>query len=72
MLLTDITDNTFTNIIEIYNINYAPFSIYNASNNKSVNIIKTLNDWFKGKAIPSWQKNLERLLINLKVNYPED
>lgn len=58
------------NIIEVYNINYAPLAIFNASTSKSLNLIKETNTWFRGRGIPSWRKDLENLLESLNVSSP--
>lgn len=63
--------NTITNIYEIYNINYAPLALKNAVNRKSENNAKALNSWFKGRGIPSWRKDIEKLLDNLKISSPD-
>ena len=63
--------NMIDEILEINNINYAPLSIYNAYNSKSENILKVTNNWFKGRGIPSWRKDLEKLLERLNVSSSE-
>ena len=67
VLMAELNDNTFTEIIIIYNINYALLKV---KNNKDT--LKSLNEWFKGRGIPSRRKDLEKLLNNLKVNYKEE
>lgn len=64
--------NTIDKIYEINNILHAPLSVLNASNNKSGNVLKTLNSWFKGRGIPSWRKDLEKLLMRLNVSTTEE
>lgn len=68
--------NTFFNIIEaideIYDIKYAPQAIINAYNDKSKNLVKEANSWFRGRGIPSWRKDLENLLEKLNVSSPEE
>ena len=64
--------NTIDKIYEINNILKAPLSVLNASNNKSGNVLKTLNSWFKGRGIPSWRKDLEKLLMRLNVSTTEE
>ena len=59
--------DTFTNILEIYSIEYAPLPLFNAHNNKSLSVLRETNDWFKGRGIPSWRKDLSDLLENLGV-----
>ena len=72
VLLAEIENNTFLHILEIYNKEYAPISIYNACFDKASSPLKALNEWFKGRGIPSWRKDLERLLRNLNVDYAEE
>ena len=60
------------NIYEIYDIDYAPLSLKNASKDKSKNIVKELNNWFKGRGIPSWRKDIETLLEKLNVSSREE
>ena len=64
--------NAITDIYEVYDINYAPLAIYNDNRYKSKNLLRSLNDWFKGRGIPSWRKDLERLLQRLDVKSPEE
>ncbi len=68
--------NTIFHIIEkiydIYQIEYASLSIMNAYHTKNSNFVKQTNDWFKGRGIPSWRKDLERLLEKLNVSSTEE
>lgn len=68
--------NTETNVIDtIYDINhieYAPLAVLNATKDKSKSILKETNKWFRGRGIPSWRKDLERLLEKLDVSLPEE
>jgi hypothetical protein len=64
----NINVDAITDIYEIYNLDYAPLALKNASNDKSKNIIKELNTWFKNRGIPSWRKDLENLLNKLNVS----
>lgn len=66
------TLNGIENIYDIYNIDYAPLSISNANKTLGANLLKQINDWFKGRGIPSWRKNLEKLLEKLNVSSPEE
>lgn len=63
--------NMTDDILEINNIEYAPFSINNAYNSKTENILKVTNNWFKGRGIPSWRKDLEKLLERLNISSNE-
>ena len=66
------TLNVIENIYDIYNIDYAPPSISNANKTLGANLLKQINDWFKGRGIPSWRKDLEKLLEKLNVSSPEE
>lgn len=61
-----------TKIYNIYNIDYAPLSLKNASKDKSKNLAKELNLWFKGRGIPSWRKDIESLLEKLHISTTEE
>lgn len=66
------TFNGIENIYDIYNIEYAPLSISNANKTWGANLLKQINDWFKGRGIPSWRKDLEKLLEKLNVSSKEE
>lgn len=61
-----------TNIYEITNIEYAPLSFYNAYYNTSISNVEAMNQWFQGRGIPSWRKNLNHLLERLSISSPSD
>ena len=64
-------NNTFQIIYEIYDINYTPLSLYNAYNNNE-DVLVALNSWFKGRGIPAWRQNIEKLLEKLNVASPTE
>jgi hypothetical protein len=64
--------NVISKIYEIYNLDYAPLAFKNAVNKKTENNVKALNEWFKGRGIPSWRKDIEKLLERLNVASPEE
>ncbi len=72
--------NTDLNIIEkiydVVNIEYAPLTIANVNNspgtNPGTNLLKQTNEWFKGRGIPSWRKDLEKLLEKLNISSSEE
>ena len=68
MLIEYNSYNVISKIYEIYNIEYAPLAVFNASKNRSYSLTKTVNDWFRGRGIPSWRKDLEKLLDKLGVS----
>lgn len=65
-------ENTINEIFEIFDIDYAPLSLKNANSNKIINNVKALNNWFLGRGIPSWRKDIESLLDNLKISSPNE
>ena len=64
--------NTIEKIYDIYNIEYAPLSVYNANKNISKNLVAEVNKWFRNRGIPSWRKNIEKLLENPNVSTTEE
>ena len=68
----EMQNNTILKITELFDIHYAPICIYNAYYDKSKSLSKELNYWFKGRGIPSWRKDLEKLLMNLNVENQEE
>lgn len=64
--------NSIEKIYEIYNIDYAPLRFKNAQENIGINDVKSLNDWFKGRGIPDWRKDIENLLNNLGISSPDE
>ena len=63
--------NTFQEIYEYYDINYAPLHLYNAYN-QNKDVLIALNTWFKGRGIPAWRQNIEKLLEKLNVVSPTE
>ena len=72
MLIEYNSYNVISKIYEIYNIEYAPLAVFNASKNKSFSLTKAVNDWFRGRGIPSWRKGLEKLLDKLGVSSSDE
>ena len=71
----DNATGSFIKIIEVYNINYAPYilkSFYD-SNDINNNPFRTnLSEWFKGRGIPSWRDKLDLLLYRLNISAPSE
>lgn len=59
-------------INDVYDLKRMPFSFQNAYYDKSKSNVKTLQMWFKGRGIPSWRKDLKRLLGNLGVESTDE
>lgn len=70
VLVSEYLDNlgVFSKIYEIKNIDYAPLII----NKNKEDIIKVLNDWFKGRGIPLWRDKLDLLLHRLNISAPSE
>ena len=70
ILVSEYLDNlgVFSKIYEIKNIDYAPLII----NKNKEDIIKVLNDWFKGRGIPLWRDKLDLLLHRLNISTPSE
>lgn len=69
----DSATGVFTNIYDVYNINYAPYILKSFYKNKDVNdtsLRTNLSEWFKGRGIPSWRDKLDLLLHRLNINAP--
>jgi len=64
--------NNIDKIYEIYQIDYAPLALKTAIKSKSISNEKALNNWFKGRGIPSWRKDLEKLLEKLNISSPDE
>ena len=63
--------NSIDKIYEIYNEDLAPLSFKNAIKNSTVSPTKTLNNWYRGRGIPSWRKDLSDLLEKLNISSPD-
>ena len=64
--------NAIEKIYEMFNIKYAPLSVENASKDKLKNLAKEINKWFRNRGIPSWRKDVEKLLEKLNVSTTEE
>ena len=64
--------NAIEKVYDVYNIKYAPLSVENASKDMSKNLAKEVNKWFRNRGIPSWRKDVEKLLEKLNVSTTEE
>ena len=64
--------NNIEKIYEIYDKEHCPLVFKNTIDNKYENNQKILNEWFKGRGIPSWRKDIENLLERLNINSPDE
>ena len=59
----------FTDIYDIYNIDFAPVILKNVYN-KEKDLKIVLSNWFKGRGIPLWRDDLDLLLAKLNIFAP--
>ena len=59
----------FTDIYDIYNIDFAPVILKNVYN-KEKDLKVILSNWFKGRSIPLWRDDLDLLLAKLNISAP--
>ena len=64
--------NLIEKVYEIYDINYAPLSVFNASKDKSKNLAKEINNWFRNRGIPSWIKEQKSSVKWKDINFFEN
>lgn len=67
--------SVFTKIIEVYDINYAPYilkSFYEDNDINNDSLKTNLSDWFRSRGIPSWRDKLDLLLHRLDINVPNE
>lgn len=65
----------FDEIIEVLNIDYAPYILKSFFNKDDYNndLFRTnLSEWFKGRGIPSWRDKLDLLLHRLNISTPTE
>ena len=71
----DSATGVFTSIIDVYNIDYAPYilkSFYIENDINDTPFRTNLSDWFKGRGIPSWRDKLDLLLSRLDITTPSE
>lgn len=71
----DTANGVFSKIIDVYNINYAPYILKNFYIKNDVNdtpFRTNLSEWFKGRGIPSWRDKLDLLLHRLNITVPSE
>lgn len=64
--------NIIEKVYEVINIEYAPLAIANVCKINGANPLMQTNEWFKGRGIPSWRKDLEELLEKLNISSQEE
>lgn len=71
----DSATGVFTQIYEVYNIDYAPYILKGYYIKDEINdtpFRTNLSDWFKGRGIPSWRDKLDLLLHRLNIITPSE
>lgn len=66
----DTANGVFSKIIDVYNINYAPYILKKFYIKNDVNdtpFRTNLSEWFKGRGISSWRDKLDLLLHRLNI-----
>ncbi len=69
----DSATGVFTDIYDIYNIEYSPYILncfYNKDDFDKTSFRTHLNEWFKGRKISSWRDRLDLLLHRLNITAP--
>ena len=65
-------NNKIKKINNIIDIKYAPLQLENACNIRGKNLLTETNNWYKGRGIPSWRKELNELLKKLNIQSPTE
>lgn len=60
--------DAFVNIVKWGETTFAPLPLCLALENKSINPIKMLNEWYKDRGIPNYRDDLDSLLVRLDVH----
>ena len=71
----DTANGVFLKIIDVYNIEYAPYilkSFYIKDNINDTHFRTNLSEWFRGRGIPSWRDKLDLLLHRLDISAPTE
>lgn len=71
----DSANGVFSKIIDVYNIEYAPYilkSFYVKDNINNDLFRANISEWFRGRGIPSWRDRLDLLLHRLNINAPSE
>ena len=71
----DSANGVFSEIMDIYNIEYAPYILKSFYIKEDINntLFRTnLSEWFRGRGIPSWRDKLDLLLHRLEISAPSE
>lgn len=64
----------FDKLYDVINIDYAPLILknYYEENNDNLVLLKRLEEWFKGRGIPTWRDKLDILLHRLNIETTDE
>ena len=71
----DTANGVFQEVIDIYNIEYAPYilkSFYIKDDINDTPFRTNLSEWFRGRGIPFWRDKLDLLLHRLDISAPTE
>ena len=71
----DSVNGVFSKILEIYNIEYAPYilkSFYLENDPNNPLFRANLSKWFRNRSIPNWRDKLDLLLYRLNIIVPTE
>ena len=71
----DTANGVFQEVIDVYNIEYAPYILKNFYNKDDINdtpFRTNLSEWFRGRGIPNWRDKLDLLLHRLDISAPTE
>lgn len=71
----DTANGVFQEVIDVYNIEYAPYilkSFYNKNDINDAPFRTNLSEWFRGRGIPNWRDKLDLLLHRLDISAPTE
>lgn len=73
--LYDEATAVFTEVYDVYNIDYAPYILkgfYKENNINDASFRTNLSEWFSSRGIPKWRDKLDILLHRLNINAPNE
>lgn len=73
--LYDEATAVFTEVYDVYNIDYAPYILkgfYKENNINDASFRTNLSEWFSNRGIPKWRDKLDILLHRLNINAPNE
>lgn len=73
--LYDEATAVFTEVYDVYNIDYAPYILkgfYKENNINDASFRTNLSEWFSSRGIPKWRDKLDILLHRLNISAPNE